>query len=123
MQVLSDAQWANFEAAIEAAEIRGARPRREDRRTIEAIIWRLDNGAKWRSIPAELGDWHHAYLRFQYEAARARRQYDAVDPDNRLVAGELELRWNEKLFQLRDLEIQRESLDQAKPAPTLAAAD
>ena len=26
---------------------------------------RLDNGAKWRSIPAELGDWHHAYLRFR----------------------------------------------------------
>ena len=29
-----------------------------------AIIWRLDNGAKWQWIPAELGDWHHAYLRF-----------------------------------------------------------
>src|SRR4051794_19654289 len=55
MQVLTDAQWAKFEAAIAAANIRGARPRREDRRTIEAIIWRLDNGAKWRSIPAELG--------------------------------------------------------------------
>jgi transposase len=24
-----------------------------------------DNGAKWRSIPAELGNWHHAYLRFR----------------------------------------------------------
>src|SRR3954462_13772454 len=65
MQVLTDAQWAKFEAAIAAAKIRGARPRREDRRTIEAIIWRLDNGAKWRSIPGELGDWHHAYLRFR----------------------------------------------------------
>ena len=39
-------------------------------RTIEAIIWRLDNGAKWRSIPAELGDWHHAYLRFRRWAIR-----------------------------------------------------
>ncbi len=29
----------------------------------------------------------------RYEAARARRQYDAVDPDNRLVAGELERLW------------------------------
>ena len=70
MQVLSDAQWAKFEAAIEAAEIRGARPRREDRRTIEAIIWRLDNGAKWGSIPAEFGDWPHAYLRFRRWAVR-----------------------------------------------------
>jgi transposase len=41
------------------------RPRKEERRTIEAILWRLDNGAKWRSIPAELGDWHHAYLHFR----------------------------------------------------------
>ena len=33
----------------------------------------------------------------RFEAAHARRQYDAVDPDNRLVAGELERRWNERL--------------------------
>jgi transposase len=43
MQVLSDAQWAKFEAAIFAVKLRKARPRKEDRRTIEAIIWRLDN--------------------------------------------------------------------------------
>ena len=65
MQVLTDAQWAKFEVGVAAAEIRGARPRIKDRRTIEAIIWRLDNGAKWRSIPAELGDWNQAYLRFR----------------------------------------------------------
>lgn len=70
MQVLTDAQWAKFEAAIAAANIRGARPRVEERRTIEAIIWRLDNGAKWRSIPAEFGDWHRAYLRFRRWAVR-----------------------------------------------------
>src|SRR6201996_3272286 len=65
LQVLTDAQWTKFEAAIAAVKLRGARPRKNDRRTIEAIIWRLSNGAKWRSIPAELGDWHHAYLRFR----------------------------------------------------------
>lgn len=65
MQVLTDTQWAKFEAAIAAVNLRGARPRKDDRRTIEAIIWRLSNGAKWRSIPSELGDWHHAYLRFR----------------------------------------------------------
>ena len=76
MQVLTDAQWAKFEAAIAAVKIRGARPRKEDRRTIEAIIWRLDNGAKWRSIPAELGNWHHAYLRFRRWAVRG--VWDAI---------------------------------------------
>ena len=65
----------------------------------------------------------NAIQQAQYEAARARRQYDAVDPDNRLVAGELERRWNEKLTQLRDLEIQRENLDQNKQAPALSAED
>jgi DNA invertase Pin-like site-specific DNA recombinase len=33
----------------------------------------------------------------QYEAERARRQYDRVEPENRLVAGELERRWDEAL--------------------------
>jgi excisionase family DNA binding protein len=65
----------------------------------------------------------NAIQQAQYEAARARRQYDAVDPDNRLVAGELERRWNEKLIQLRDLEIQRENLSQTKQAPALSAED
>jgi hypothetical protein len=31
----------------------------------------------------------------RYEAQRARRHYDRVDPDHRLVAGELARRWNE----------------------------
>jgi hypothetical protein len=33
------------------------------------------------------------------EVDRARRQYDAVDPANRLVAAELEARWNGALIQ------------------------
>ena len=45
-----------------------------------------------------------------YEATRARRQYDAVDPDNRLVASELERRWNESLLTVRTLEDQRDAL-------------
>jgi excisionase family DNA binding protein len=63
----------------------------------------------------------NAVQQAHYEAARARRQYDAVDPDNRLVAGELERRWNDKLVQLRDLEVQLNNLDQTKQAPDLSA--
>jgi excisionase family DNA binding protein len=40
----------------------------------------------------------------RFEAQRAKRQYDRVDPDHRLVASELERRWNERLQALRDLE-------------------
>ncbi len=40
----------------------------------------------------------------RYEAKRAQKQYDAVDPENRLVADELERRWNAALAQVRALE-------------------
>jgi DNA invertase Pin-like site-specific DNA recombinase len=40
----------------------------------------------------------------RYETRLAQRQYDAVDPANRLVAAELERRWNEKLERMDQLE-------------------
>jgi DNA invertase Pin-like site-specific DNA recombinase len=40
----------------------------------------------------------------RYEARLAQRQYDAVDPANRLVCAELERRWNEKLERAAELE-------------------
>ncbi len=39
-----------------------------------------------------------------YEVFRARRQYDAVDPENRLVASELECRWNAALEKQAELQ-------------------
>lgn len=65
----------------------------------------------------------NAIQQAQYEAARAHHQYDAVDPDNRLVAGELERRWNEKLTQLRDLEMQLDNINQTEQTPALSAED
>jgi hypothetical protein len=47
----------------------------------------------------------------RFEAARAHRQYDAINPDNRLVAEELERRWNERLAALRSLETEINQLD------------
>jgi DNA invertase Pin-like site-specific DNA recombinase len=52
----------------------------------------------------------------RYEAARARRQYDTVDPDNRLVAGELERRWNTALVAVRALEEELEAFLRQRPA-------
>jgi excisionase family DNA binding protein len=51
----------------------------------------------------------------RYEVTHARRQYDAVDPDNRLVAGELERRWNERLAAVARLEEQIQSLPSEQP--------
>jgi excisionase family DNA binding protein len=52
----------------------------------------------------------------RFEAARARRQYDAVDPDNRLVAGELERRWNAALAAVDTLEKELEAVVRQRPA-------
>jgi DNA invertase Pin-like site-specific DNA recombinase len=40
----------------------------------------------------------------RYAAGRAQKQYDAVDPENRLVADELERRWNSAIEAVRKLE-------------------
>jgi DNA invertase Pin-like site-specific DNA recombinase len=48
--------------------------------------------------------WRQRLERAEYEANRARRQYDAVDPENRLVARELERQWEQKLAEHQRLE-------------------
>jgi len=48
--------------------------------------------------------WQEQFKRAHYEAQLMQRQYDAVDPDNRLVAAELEHRWEASLQQLRQTE-------------------
>jgi hypothetical protein len=53
----------------------------------------------------------------RYEAAHARRQYDAVDPANRLVAGELERRWNEALQAVHKIEGEIAAIVAHKPPP------
>lgn len=57
LKVLTDAQWSKLAPLIEACRPRGKTEPQDLRRTIEAIIWRHENGAKWRSIPPELGAW------------------------------------------------------------------
>jgi DNA invertase Pin-like site-specific DNA recombinase len=48
--------------------------------------------------------WRLRLERARYETERARRQYDAVEPENRLVARSLELLWEEKLRRVEHVE-------------------
>lgn len=52
----------------------------------------------------------------RYEARLTERSYQAVDPDNRLVAAELETRWNAALGRVAQLEVQRQHETEAPPA-------
>jgi len=53
----------------------------------------------------------------RYTADRAFRQYDATDPANRLVAGELEVRWNKALARVAEVESKIATNDAARPMP------
>ena len=81
-EVIERIQPLGVEASLAALQARG-REDAEKRRQIELAVEQA-----------------------RFETAYARRQYDAVDPDNRLVAGELERRWNERLKEERRLQDQ-----------------
>jgi DNA invertase Pin-like site-specific DNA recombinase len=60
--------------------------------------------------------WRQRLERARYEADRAQRQYEMVEPENRLVARTLEATWEEKLRTQRDLEAQHESFLHQQPS-------
>jgi transposase len=62
--MLTDTQWAMLKPLVEQCRPRGKTPPRDLRRTLEAILWRHENGAKWRAVPAELGPWWRAAQTF-----------------------------------------------------------
>jgi DNA invertase Pin-like site-specific DNA recombinase len=95
--VLEAIQPAGVEAALQAVEQAGRQQQEKD----QALELALEQA--------------------HYETARARRQYDSVDPENRLVASELERRWNVALQHELELSNQRAALQQRRPPPLTAA--
>lgn len=57
---------------------------------------------------------HHVLQRLEYEADRARYRYEQVDPTYRLVAAELEQRWESALHALREAQ---EQYTRLRPGP------
>ena len=90
-QVLAAIQPAGIHAALAAAAEVG-REQEQMRRTLTLAVERA-----------------------RYEAQRAQRQFDAVDPGNRLVASELEARWNQALANVAEVEARLHAL--ASPQP------
>lgn len=60
---------------------------------------------KQKQIEEQVDQAHRQQLqRLRYQATLAQRQFDQVDPDNRLVAAELERRWENALRELKKAE-------------------
>ena len=88
-------QASAIDAAVVQAFFEAIRPAQLD--ALEAIL--AEQQAEHQRLVQQ---WQERLKRSQYEVHLAQRQYDAVDPDNRLVAAELERRWETKLHQLQD---------------------
>ena len=82
---------------------------------VESAIEAIKNlqSAKDERVQQKVMALEHA----RYEVTRARRQYDAVDPANRLVAAELERRWNQALTAQNQLEVELVTLQQSRERP------
>ena len=64
--------------------------------------------------------WQERLERARYEATLARRRYEQVDPDNRLVAAELEQRWEARLQEVQTVEAEALKLHTKAPLPLSA---
>ncbi len=96
------------EAAIERELLRVLMPGAIEAAFTTAARTADETGASRTALELELRE-------AQYEAGRAQRQYDAVDPEHRLVAGTLEQRWNAALERVVALERRRANLTAATP--------
>jgi len=96
-EVLHAISGIAVEAALEAAE-QMRQQRREQRKALDLEVEQA-----------------------RYQAHLASRRYEAVDPDDRLVAAELEARWNAELRKVHQLEGKLQEFDvaiESVPMPT-----
>ena len=64
---LTNEQWsvvAPFVEPLKRLETRG-RPRQDDRRILEGILWTLKTGAQWKHLPKEYPPYQTCHRRFQ----------------------------------------------------------
>ncbi len=62
--MLTDAQWSVLAPLVDACRPAAKVPSPTLRQTMSAMLWRHQNGAKWRAVPDELGPWWKAAQTF-----------------------------------------------------------
>lgn len=66
MTALTDKQWAVISSLLPKQDFRkGGRPRRDDRRTLNGILWVLRTGAQWNEMPRRYGSNTTAWRRLK----------------------------------------------------------
>jgi transposase len=60
---LTDAEWDRLKELLPSG--RGGRPREDDRRVLNGIVWKIRTGSAWRDVPGRYGCWQTLYTRFR----------------------------------------------------------
>jgi transposase len=61
---LTDEEWAAIEPFLPPQRI-GGKPRVDDRRLLNAMVFRSRTGLAWRDLPERYGPWQTVYTRFR----------------------------------------------------------
>jgi len=66
MRKLSDRQWRILEPLLPKQNFsRGGKPRADDKKTVEGIMWVLTTGAQWNELPLKYGAYTTCWRRFR----------------------------------------------------------
>ena len=60
---LTDEQWQVIQGLLRASGVKG-RPRVDDRRVINGMLFKAKTGIAWRDLPERYGPWKTVYNRF-----------------------------------------------------------
>jgi DNA invertase Pin-like site-specific DNA recombinase len=85
---------------------------------VEIALQAIDDLQSHRE--AALQQWDAELQNAEYEVRLARRRYEAADPDNRLVTGELEARWEQAMRDLQQRQRDRQEFVTKQQSPVLA---
>lgn len=66
MTALTDEQWAVISSLLPEQNFeKGGRPRANDRKTLDGILWVLRTGAQWNEMPPKYGSYVTAWRRLK----------------------------------------------------------
>ena len=61
---LTDAEWDALSRYLPST-LTGGRPREDDRRVMNGIVWKIRSGVPWREVPDRYGSWRSIYMGFR----------------------------------------------------------
>lgn len=77
---LTNKEWERIGPLLPQQERARGRPKADDRRMIDAMLWIMATGAPWRDLPESYGPWTTVYNRFRLWGKQGlwERVYEAV---------------------------------------------